>query len=187
MSWEIIVNLHARINLAILYTFTGKFKQAIQVLDPGWSLFYGVIFCFAIYDSYRISVDINKLSCLQRSQTRHNVFTNRKNLTKLNPWLAAVWSALLPGYGHILSGQIYKALILLGWNVSIICFANMHNAIVTTFKGNFELAHSLVDYQWLLFYPSIYVFAIWDSYYSCVQLNKLFDHEQKAYLINKYS
>ncbi|MFZ5613189.1 hypothetical protein P378_10155 [Desulforamulus profundi] len=64
---------------------------------------------------------------------------------------------------------------MFGWNIAIIYLANMHNAIVATLKGHFNLAQVMVDYQWLLFFPSIYIFAIWDSYNDCLEMNTVFD------------
>lgn len=55
MTWELLVNIKAHLNESILYTFTGQFEKAREVTNPGWTLFYGVIFCFAIFDSYRTS------------------------------------------------------------------------------------------------------------------------------------
>lgn len=59
MSWEILINFKARLNLSILYIFTGQFGKAVKTVDPEWALVYGVIFAFAIYDSYRSNVEVN--------------------------------------------------------------------------------------------------------------------------------
>ncbi|MFZ5633625.1 MAG: hypothetical protein ACOY40_12355 [Bacillota bacterium] len=192
MSWEILVNLKANLNLSIMYTFTGRFEKAGEVLDSGWALFYGVIFFFAVFDSYRTAVEVNMLARLERSQPRRyykfmEMPTGGVNyLDKGNPWVAAAWSALLTGFGHIYNGKTFKALILLGWAVATIYFAHLNNAIIDTFNGRFQRAAENVDYQWLLFFPSVYFFAIWDAYTDCVEMNKLFAEAQKEYLREKY-
>nr|WP_315990965.1 hypothetical protein [Desulforamulus aquiferis] len=193
MSWEILVNSKARINMAILYTFTGKFHQANEVLDYGWALFYGVIFCFAIFDSYRISVTYNKLARLERYQAHRKykfmtMSTYGVNyLDRANPWVALAWSALLSGFGHIYNHKALKGMILLGWTVAIIYFANINMAIIHTSFGRFDLAEATVNYQWLLFFPSLYIFAMWDAYNDTVEMNKLFAEEQKARLKKLYN
>lgn len=193
MSWEILINFKSRINLAILYTFTGKFDQAAEVFETKWAIFYGVIFCFAIFDSYRLNVEMNMLARLERKQRRHHYqmmkmsSTGVNFLTRVNPWGSAVWSALLTGFGHIYNNKTFKALILLGWTVAIIYFANLSDAIVYTLLGNFDQARQIIDYQWVLFFPSVYIFAIWDSYNDAAEMNKLFDEAQKYYLRKTYS
>lgn len=192
MSWETLVNFKAHINLAILYTFTGKFKKATEVLDTEWALFYGVIFCFAIYDSYRISVELSTMSRLERQQPRRyyqfmQMSSSGLNyLDRCNPWVALIWSALLTGFGHIYNKKFIKALILLTWTIAIIHFSHINNALIATFNGQFNRANEIVNYQWLLFFPSIYFFAIWDSYNDAVEMNKLFSDAQKSYLKKKY-
>lgn len=192
MSWEILVNLKAQLNLAIMYTFTGQFEKAREVLDPGWALFYGVIFCFAVFDSYRTSVEMNKLARLERKQP-HRYYKLFKMspyglnyLDRNNPWVPAAWSALLTGFGHLYNKKSFKGFILLGWAVAIIYFAHMNDAIIATLNGQFNLAKEIVDYQWLLFFPSIYLFAMWDAYVDAVEMNKLFAEEQKKYLRKVY-
>lgn len=192
ISWEILINLKAHLNQAILYTFTGRFEKAGEALEPQWAIFYGVIFCFAIYDSYRTNVEINMLARLERRQPRrHFKFMKMSSwglnyLDTSNPWVAVAWSALLTGFGHIYNKKAFKALILLSWMVTIIYFAHLNDAIIATFNGRFDQAREIVDYQWLLFFPSIYLFAIWDAYNDSVEKNKLFVEAQKNYLRKMY-
>lgn len=195
MSWEILVNTKARLNLAILYTFTGRFERAGEVLDPGWALFYAVIFCFAVYDSYRISVELNIINRLGRKQPRRSnnryqfMSFNTKGINFIdrgNPWAAAAWSALLTGFGHLYNMKAFKAVILLAWAVAVISLGNINQAIAATFNGDFRRAKEIIDYQWALYFPSIYLFAIWDSYNDSVELNKLFSESQKNFLRRTY-
>ena len=51
--WEIYLNVNAHVNLAILYSFTGRFQMAKDVLDIHWVLFYIPTFIFAVWDAYR--------------------------------------------------------------------------------------------------------------------------------------
>ena len=192
MGWEILVNIKAGINLAILYTFNGEFEQASKVLDSEWALFYGVILFFSMYDSYRISTETNLLVRLEMVQPE-KYFTTMKLTTgglqflgRSNPWAAVAWSALLTGFGHLYNGRGFKSLILLGWAVTIIWMARINDSIIHTFMGEFERVGESVKYEWLLFFPSIYIFAIWDSYSDAVEMNKLFADAQKNHFRKIY-
>jgi len=79
-----------------------------------------------------------------------------------------------------------KAAILMVWAAAIIHFSHVNDGIIATLTGQFQRAREVVDYQWLLFFPSFYIFAIWDSYSDAVELNSLFDDAQKDYLRLKY-
>jgi len=41
--------------------------------------------------------------------------------------------------------------------------SNLNEVIILSFNGNISEAIKITDYGWLLFYPCIYVFAIWDA------------------------
>lgn len=57
--WEIFVNVNAHINLALLYSFTGRFQMAKDVLDINWVLLYIPTYIFSVWDAYRTTVDLN--------------------------------------------------------------------------------------------------------------------------------
>lgn len=107
-------------------------------------------------------------------------------LHRNTPWVAAAWSALLTGFGHLYNGKAFKAAILLSWTVAIIYLSQLNNGIIATFNGQFDGAKDIIDYQWLLFFPSIYLFAMWDAYNDSVERSKLFVEAQKNYLRKIY-
>lgn len=188
LFWEILVNLMGKLNLGIMYTFTGKFEQAVETVDPEWALLYGAIFCFAVFDSYRIRAEMNRIALIENKKRKNN-YTFMKisaggvqYLDRGNPWMAAVWSAFLPGFGHMYNMKTFKSIIILAWAIVIVLFSHINDAIIATFTGRFSEAGKVVDYQWLLFFPSIYMFAIWDSYNDAVEMNSLFAEEQRQYL-----
>lgn len=59
--WEVIVNVQANINLAIIYSFQGNIDMAIDALDTRWLLVYLPVYFFGIWDSNRTTVDLNKV------------------------------------------------------------------------------------------------------------------------------
>jgi hypothetical protein len=42
--------------------------------------------------------------------------------------------------------------------------ANLNTAIYFSFHGDITAAIANTNYQWLLFYPCVYLFAAWDAY-----------------------
>lgn len=51
--WEFFINSKAHVNLLILYSFTGDFEKAKQVVDMQWLMLYIPTYIFAVWDSYR--------------------------------------------------------------------------------------------------------------------------------------
>jgi hypothetical protein len=84
-----------------------------------------------------------------------------KKLTKSE---ALLWSIALPGFGQILVGQYFKGglFILLEFLINVNSHFNM--AIMYSFLWEIDKAFEVIDYQWLMFYPCLYMFAMWDSY-----------------------
>jgi hypothetical protein len=84
-----------------------------------------------------------------------------KKLTKTE---AVLWSIALPGFGQLLVGQYFKGglFVLLEFLVNI--KSNFNMAIMYSFLWEIDKAINIIDYQWLMFYPCLYMFAMWDSY-----------------------
>lgn len=188
---ELLINTHAHINMAILYSFTGNFAMAKEVLDLRMLLLYCGILVFALWDSYRVAIEINKFSVLadheNASLTPMAVTPAGLNsFEKRNPWLAAAWAVLMPGVGHLYCVAIVQAVFLILVGALIVYFSHLLPAIHYTAQGQFALAKSVIDWQWLLNMPSFYCFSIYDAYVKTVEFNKLFDQEQAQFLRNNY-
>jgi len=80
------------------------------------------------------------------------------------PYEILLWSVALPGFGQFLNGKYLKAVVLVALELIINMGANLNLAIISSFQGDIGLAIAQVDYQWLMFYPCVYMFAIWDAY-----------------------
>ncbi|MDN4493010.1 hypothetical protein [Ureibacillus aquaedulcis] len=74
------------------------------------------------------------------------------------------WSVALPGFGQILNGQFIKGVFFVGLEVLINVQANLNKVIIYSFQGNMKAAIENTNYAWLMFYPCLYMFAIWDAY-----------------------
>jgi hypothetical protein len=189
--WGIVVNTSAKINLAIVYSLTGQFDRAKQVLDTRWFLLFLAVYVYTVWDAYRGAVDTNKLYILaDREDAPIKPFIIKtldvNFLDKRNPWLAAVWSALMPGLGSLYVHKIIQGLFFVAWTIIVMYFSHILEAIHFTMVGDFYHARSVVNMQWLLYFPAIYVFQIYDCYVSAVESNKLFEKEQSKWLRDNY-
>jgi len=188
---EVVINNKARINLAILYSFTGRFEMAKEVLDIRWALLYCPLYIFSIWDSYRTTVDINNnyiLSAREDAEIKSfNISAMEIDyLDKRSPWISALWSLLMPGMGQLYIHRIVTAAFVLIWWIAIVYFSKILSAIHYTFTGNFEQAKAILDPHWTLNLSSIYLFSMYDAYVNTVENNKLFQWEQSKFLKRDY-
>lgn len=188
---ELLINTQAHLNLAIMYSFTGDFVMAAKVLDVHLLLLYSGILIFAVWDSYRVALEINKFSVLADHENAPLIpmvigGSGLNSFEKRNPWVAVAWSAFVPGAGHLYTMTIIPAVFLMIGGAVIVYFSHILPAVHYSMLGQFGLARQVVDWQWLLNVPSFYCFAIYDAYVKTVEINKIFDQEQAQFLINHY-
>lgn len=81
-----------------------------------------------------------------------------------SPYAAAVWSAVLPGFGQFYNKDYIIGFVLIGFEFLINLYSNLNLALVYSFTGDFAQAHSIIDYRWAMFYPSLYAFSIWQAF-----------------------
>lgn len=74
------------------------------------------------------------------------------------------WSIALPGFGQILNGQLIKGFLFIGLEILINVKANFNEVILLSFNGDIHNAIQQTNYGWLMFYPCLYFFAMWDAY-----------------------
>lgn len=75
-----------------------------------------------------------------------------------------LWSVALPGFGQLLNQKYIKGVILIVLEFIINNRANLNQIIIHSFQGDIEAAVIQTDYQWLMFYPCVYMFGIWDGF-----------------------
>src|SRR5699024_962048 len=75
-----------------------------------------------------------------------------------------LWSIAFPGFGQFLNKKYIKAIVFIILEFMINIGGNINKVIVSSFILDTEQAILEADYLWLMFYPCIYVFAIWDAY-----------------------
>lgn len=183
---EILFNVQSNLNLATVYTFTGEFDLAKNVLNTRLLMFYIPFYIFCIWDSYRSTIDLNKNFFLaEKEPFQMSVFDMSTvevcYLDKRIPWVAGIWSLLLPGLGQLYTRRILTAFALLIWTLVITYNSQCLDGVHWLFAGNLEKARNVLNMEWLLFFPSLIFGAAFDAYSKTAEYNKLFDSEQKAY------
>ena len=191
IAWEFFINIQAHVNLAIYYSMIGKFEMAKHVIDTRWFLLYCAVYMFAMWDCYRLTIDLNKFALLadredptilpfKISALEINYLDNR------NSWTGVIWSCFNPGLGALYIGRLPTGFYLMIWFVAVVYYAHILPAIHATFIGHFQIAKETLDPEWLLFLPSIMGFATYDAYLQNQALNQLFKVEQSRFLSDHY-
>jgi hypothetical protein len=191
ISWELIVNNQANVNLSIMYSLLGRFDLAKQVISTRWFLLYVSLYMFAMWDSYRGTVDLNKQYLLADREDApvHPVVMKTLDTNFLDrqmPALSAGLSLLMPGLGHLYVHKVMTGLFFITWTIFVIYMSHALQAVQYTMTGSFALARGVVDMQWLMFLPSIYGFVLHDAYVTAVEQGKLFQKVQSRFLRDKY-
>ncbi|WP_174615301.1 hypothetical protein [Virgibacillus ihumii] len=74
------------------------------------------------------------------------------------------WSIAFPGFGQLLNGRYIKGILLITLEFIINIQANFNEAILYSFQGDIQTAIMQANYGWLMFYPCLYFFAMWDAF-----------------------
>ncbi|KRG12387.1 membrane protein [Virgibacillus soli] len=74
------------------------------------------------------------------------------------------WSIAFPGFGQLLNKKYVKGLVLIALEFVVNVKARFNDVIIASFHGDMDMAMEQVNFQWLLFYPCLYFFAMWDAY-----------------------
>jgi hypothetical protein len=136
-------------------------------------------------------VDINKQAVLaKREKAPIDVFKllpfSINFLDKRKPWVSIFWNMAFPGLGYMYLMRMVAGFFVVIFWMACVYYSHFFQALHFTLLGDFSQAVTVTDPQWFLFLPSIYCFAIYDVYNSTVELNKIFDTEQREFLANRY-
>jgi len=190
-GWEMLVNTQSNLNTGIIYSFTGRYEMAKEILNNRWLLSYAPVWVYAIWSSYRLTVDLNKLSILaDRNHSPIDAasmsFFEINILDKRSPWVAVLWTVITPGLGHLYCHRIPTGFFLLSWSITMSYNSHMLQAAQYTTLGLFDQATAVLNLEWILYMPSLLGFAVYDVYVNAVEYNRLFDREQVDYLTREY-
>lgn len=189
--WELCINQKIQLNLAMVHSFNGRFDAAREAMDPKFMALYIPVYLFAVWDSYRTTVDMNKVYLLaKRENSSYNTFEigpfEINYLDQRKPWLAAVWSAGVPSVGQLYLHRIVFAAFVLLSALVIVSESNLMLGVHYIILGDLKSSTSVLDPQWLLYFPSLYFFSIYDAYMNAVEGNKLFEDDLRHYLVRNY-
>ncbi|WP_147531625.1 hypothetical protein [Bacillus marasmi] len=188
LTGEILMNFFGKINLALFYTFNLQWDKVHEVINYDYALVYASIWVYSIWDSYRLAVEVNKLEWLESKQNvrhfEHDVIRSidMNFLDKRNPWVGLAWSCAFTGLGHVYCHKLLFGFILTSWAFIISLNTHLPTIIIYTFIGQVENIPQLVNYQWLLFFPSVYLFGVYHGYNSVIVHNQVFKEEQAYFL-----
>ncbi|MDQ0902562.1 hypothetical protein [Paenibacillus sp. V4I7] len=188
---EVMINSLASINLAMVYSFCGKFEMAKQVLQPLWVYGYMIIYFFAIWDSYRCALETNKhyeLAILENARFPNQLMraTGIQFIEKKSPLTAALCSFFFPGLGQLYNKHIWLGFYGIFWWWVYVTFSHFYEAVLALILGHNRLVSNILHPQWLLFMPSVLGGAIYHSYTSAIEQNRLFRISQRQYLTDYY-
>lgn len=82
----------------------------------------------------------------------------------MNPIEKLLWSIALPGFGQLLNRKFLKGILFIVLEFVINEQSHFNKLILFSFNGDIEKAIRHTEYQWLMFYPCVYFFAMWDAY-----------------------
>lgn len=91
-----------------------------------------------------------------------------------NPYIIALWSCTFPGFGHLLVQKYIRGYVLILWEIFINQSSKLNLAMCYTFMGDINSAKEVIDVNYIYMYTPLYIYAIWDSYRSAVELNNLY-------------
>ncbi|GAA0316909.1 hypothetical protein GCM10008967_04370 [Bacillus carboniphilus] len=189
--WELFINQSTHLNTAMVYTFIGEIDAAKEVLDIQYMHLYIPVYLFAIWDSYRTTVDLNQIYLINEhgSPPANQLIIKPfevNYLDKRNPVVAAFWSMTIPSVGQLYIHRIFGAIFTLILTVVFIHYSHFLEGVHYLLIGDINKSKEVLNMQWLLYMPSFYFFTIYDSYMNAVENNKLYETEQKNYLKKYY-
>ncbi|SET93347.1 hypothetical protein SAMN05421676_11164 [Salinibacillus kushneri] len=80
-----------------------------------------------------------------------------------------LWNIALPGFAQVLQKRYIIGFVLVFMEIIINIFSRFNEAIRYSFLGQIDKAISVTNYQFLMFYPCLYMFALWDAFYEADQ------------------
>jgi hypothetical protein len=74
-----------------------------------------------------------------------------------------LWSVAFPGLAQLLNKKYVKGIVFIFLEFLINVNSHFNQIIMLSFHGKIQEAIQIADYDWLMFYPCVYLFAMWDA------------------------
>lgn len=88
-----------------------------------------------------------------------------------SPIAALCWSLALPGFGQFYLREVFLGIILMLLELGVNINSNLNLAVYYAFHGDVQQSHTIINYEWGLFYPSIWAFSMWHAYNRAKTIN----------------
>ncbi|KMM36139.1 hypothetical protein [Guptibacillus hwajinpoensis] len=90
-------------------------------------------------------------------------------MKKIYPFEVLLWSIAFPGFGQIINKMYIRGafFILLEFVINVKSSLNMN--ILYSFQGKANEAVLVTNYEWAMFYPCVYMFAIYESFLRAIE------------------
>lgn len=75
-----------------------------------------------------------------------------------------LWSIAFPGFGQLINKQFLKGILFIFLEILVNYFGHFNRIIAYSFQGHYERAIVEANLNWLMFYPCLYFFSMWDAY-----------------------
>ncbi|CAH2715491.1 hypothetical protein BACCIP111895_02675 [Neobacillus rhizosphaerae] len=85
-------------------------------------------------------------------------------MKKMSRLEAVLWNIAFPGFSQLLTGHYIKGVLFVVLEFIMNVKSRFNQAIMFSFLGEIERAEAVTNYQWLMFYPCVYMFSLWDGY-----------------------
>jgi flagellar biosynthesis protein FlhB len=83
--------------------------------------------------------------------------------------------------------NIVPGFYLLLWHILVVYKSRLNEGVLYSLTGQFQKAIEIMNMEWTLFIPSVYLFAICDCYYRSIEINQIFKMEQARFLEENYN
>jgi len=89
-------------------------------------------------------------------------------MRKISKLEAVLWNIAFPGFSQLLIGNYIKGVLFVVLEFIMNGKSHFNQAIMYSFLGEIDKAEAVANYQWLMFYPCVYMFSMWDGYRSAM-------------------
>ncbi|WP_347552146.1 hypothetical protein ABFG93_08030 [Pseudalkalibacillus hwajinpoensis] len=88
---------------------------------------------------------------------------------KVFPFEVLLWSIAFPGFGQIINKAYILGAFFILLEFVINVKSNLNLNILYSFQGKSEEAVLVTNYEWAMFYPCVYLYAIYESFLSAIE------------------
>lgn len=94
--------------------------------------------------------------------------------------MALLWSLAIPGFGQLYNRDYIIGLLLITLEFLINVKSGLNLTILYSFRGQLPAAIQAANIQWLLFYPCVYSFSLWQAYNRGREINAVLNETNSS-------